>query len=441
MTPINYTAMQVNPTDALMQGVKTGMTLDAIGMEKQQQQAALQAQQQAQAGQQALQMVLSNPNATVQDYGAVSAINPKFRESIKDQWDRLDSGRQQTLMGDASKLFSALQSGRADIALQTVETQLKAAENSGDKQRAGQIAMYRDMIKEAPDYARTMIGAAIAAVPGGDKYFSGIKNMGEEGRAADQAPAELLKKKADAVKAAAEARWADPKIRGEIADTLSKIEERGGRLGLDREKFNLDFDTTLEKLRSKGGVPEMSPGMEKLQAESVGNSLVSRTASDRAAGLAEALTAEQTSVGGRPLRWLAENAKRITGSEDGYTALRQDYVRIRNQGLLSDLPPGPASDKDIALMKDGFPGENQSPEYIAKWLTSYAKVQKAIAQKEDAKAEWISGVGSLRTAPKDITIGNTTVPAGTSFTEFISRTQKADAPKVKNATGYMDFGR
>jgi len=440
MTPINYTAMQVNPSDALMQGVKTGMTLDAIGMEKQQQQAALQAQQAAQQGQRALQMVLSNPNATVQDYGAVAAINPKFRDSIKDQWDRLDSGRQQAVIGDASKLFSALQSGRADIALETIETQLKAAENSGDTQRAGQIKMYRDMIKEAPDYARTMIGASIAAVPGGDKYFTSVKSMGEEGRAADQAPAELAKKKADAIKASVEARYADPKIKADIADTWSKIAERGDRLGLDREKFNLDFDTTLEKLKRGQGVPELSAGMEKLQAESVGNSITSRTASDRASGLAEALVSEKNTVGGRPLRWLAENAKKITGSEDGYTALRQDYVRIRNQGLLSDLPPGPASDKDIALMKDGFPSENQSPEYIANWLKSYANVQKAIAQKEDAKAEWISGVGSLRTTPKDITIGAVTVPAGTTFTEFIRRTQN-DAPKVKNATGYMDFGR
>lgn len=440
MTPINYTAMQVNPADALMQGVKTGMTLDAISMEKQQQQSALQAQQQAQQGQQALQMVLSNPNATVQDYGAVAAINPKFRETVKDHWDRMDSARQQTTLSDASKLFSALQSGRPDIALESIGMQLKAAENSGDKQRADQIKVYRDMIQQAPDYARTMLGASIAAIPGGDKYFTGIKTMGEEKRAGDQAPAELAKKNADAIKAGVEARYADPKIQADIADTWSKISERGGRLGLDREKFNLDFDTKLQELQGKQGAPALSAGMEKAQAEAVGNSLVSRTASDRATGLAEALLAEQTNVGGKPLRWLTENAKRITGSEDGYTALRQDYVRIRNQGLLSDLPPGPASDKDIALMKDGFPNENQSPEYIANWLKSYANVQKAIAQKEDAKAEWISGVGSLRTAPKDITIGTVTVPAGTSFTEFIQRTQN-NAPKVKNATGYMDFGR
>lgn len=439
MNPINYTAMQTDPNQALMQGLKTGMTLDAISMEKQQQQAQLQAQQQQIQNQRALQMVLSNPNATAQDYGAVASMNPKFRETIKDQWDRMDSTKQQTALGDASRLHSALSSGRADVALELVETQLKAAENSGDQKRAAGIKMYRDMIREAPDYARTMIGASMAAMPGGDKYFTSVKSQGEETRAAEAAPAELAKKKADATKAMVEARYADPKIRADINNVLSQTADRGERLGLDRDKFNLEFDSKLAEIQGKQGV-SLSAGMEKLQAETVGNSLVAKTASDRAEGLAQALKAESTAVGGKPLRWLAENAKRVTGAEDAYTALRQDYVRIRNQGLLSDLPPGPASDKDIGLMKSGFPGEDQTPEYIANWLESYAKVQKAIAQKEEAKAEWISNVGSLSNTRKDIAMGDVTVPAGTSFLEFIRRTQNA-APKVKNQTGYMDFGR
>lgn len=439
MNPINYTAMQADPGQALMQGMKTGMTLDAISMDKRQQEAQLQAQKAQIDGQRALQMVLSNPNATAQDYGAVAAMNPKFRESIKDQWDRMDSTKQQTALGDASRLHSALSSGRADVALELVETQLKAAENSGDQKRAAGIKMYRDMIREAPDYARTMIGASMAAMPGGDKYFTSVKTQGEEARSAEAAPAELAKKKADATKAMVEARYAEPKIRAEVNNVLSQTADRGERLGLDRDKFNLEFDSKLAEIQGKQAV-SLSPGMEKFQAEAVGNSLVSKTASDRATGLAQALREESTSVGGKPLRWLAENAKRVTGAEDAYTALRQDYVRIRNQGLLSDLPPGPASDKDIALMKDGFPNENQSPDYIANWLESYSKVQKAIAQKEEAKADWISAVGSLSTTKKDIAIGDVTVPAGTSFVEFIGRTQ-GGAPKVKNATNYMSFGR
>lgn len=431
--PINYTALQTDPNAALMQGIKTGLTLETIGQERQQQQLAQQAAQQQQQASLLMQRVLSNPNATASDYGAISAINPKFTESIKAQWDRLDTSRQQQSLGDASKLFSALQAGRPDVALQSVETQLKAAENSGDTMRAQQFKAMRDMIQQAPDYARTIIGSTIAATPGGDKYFTSLKTIGEEGRAAAKAPAELLK-------ATVEARYADSKAKADISNTLSQIEERGGRLGLDREKFNLDFDATLTKLQQAGGAPALSAGMEKLQAESVGNAITSKTVSDKAAGLATALREAQTTVGGKPLRWLAENAKRITGSEDSITALRQEYVRLRNQGVIADLPPGVATDRDISLVREGFPDDSANPEYIANWLESYGKVQKAVAQKEDAKAEWISNVGSMRTTPKDITIGTTTVPAGTSFTEFISRTQ-GSAPKVQNKTGYMNFGR
>ena len=436
MTPINYTALQTDPNAALMQGIKTGLTLETIGQERQAaqlaQQAAQQAAQQQQESHLLMQRVLSNPNATAADYGAISAINPKFTESIKAQWDRLDTSRQQQSLGDASKLFSALQSGRPDVALESVETQLKAAENSGDAQRAQQYKAFRDMIQQAPDYARAILGSTIAATPGGDKYFSTLKTIGEEGRAAAKAPADLLK-------ATVEARYADSKAQADIANTLSQIQERGGRLGLDREKFNLDFDTTLAKMQQSGGVP-LSAGMEKLQAESVGNAINAKTVSDKAVGLASALREAETLVGGKPLRWLAENAKKITGSEDSFTALRQEYVRLRNQGVIADLPPGVATDRDISLVREGFPSDTASPAYVADWLDSYAKVQKAVAQKEDAKAEWISNVGSLRNTPKDIQIGAATVPAGTSFTEFIGRTQSS-APKVQNRTGYLNFGR
>lgn len=418
--PINYTALQTDPNAALMQGIKTGLTLETIGQERQQQQLAQQAAQQQQQASLLMQRVLSDPNATASDYGAISAINPKFTESIKAQWDRLDTSRQQQSLGDASKLFSALQAGRPDVALQSVETQLKAAENSGDTMRAQQFKAMRDMIQQAPDYARTIIGSTIAATPGGDKYFTTLKTLGEEGRAAAKAPAELLK-------ATVEARYADSKAKADIANTLSQIEERGGRLGLDRDKFNLEFDTTLNKLQQGGGAPALSAGMEKLQAESVGNSITAKTVSDKASGLATALREADAKAVGKPGRWLIENSKRITGNENAYTGMRQEYVRLRNQGLLSDLPPGPASDKDIGLMKDGFPSEDQSPEYIANWLDSFSKVQKAVAQKEEAKAEWISSVGALRNTPKDIDVMGVRVPSGMSFTEFVRKGIKPEA--------------
>ena len=231
MTPINYTALQTNPNEALMQGIKTGLTLETIQQERQAQQLAQQAAQQQQQASQLMQRVLSDPNATAADYGAISAINPKFTESIKAQWDRLDTSRQQQSLGDASKLFSALQAGRPDVALESVEMQLKAAENSGDAQRAQQFKAFRDMIQQAPDYARTILGSTIAATPGGDKYFTTLKTIGEEGRAQAKAPAELAKAQAEAKTKGIEAKYAE---QGAVLDLEKK--------GWDIKKITADIE-------------------------------------------------------------------------------------------------------------------------------------------------------------------------------------------------------
>lgn len=272
--PINYTALQTNPNEALMQGIKTGLTLETIGQERQQQQLAQQAAQQQQQASLLMQRVLSNPNATASDYGAISAINPKFTESIKQQWDRLDTSRQQQSLGDASKLFSALQAGRPDVALESVETQLKAAENSGDTMKAQQIKAVRDMIQQAPDYARTIIGSTIAATPGGDKYFTTLKTMGEEGRAQAEAPTELAIKRVDLLK------------RGEDvgltkAQTLKTIKETE-KLGADIQKAAMelqgggqidpekrfDFETKLRKEYSDQtkGFQEVKESYERVKS-------------------------------------------------------------------------------------------------------------------------------------------------------------------------------
>lgn len=417
MTPINYTAMQVNPADALMQGVKTGMTLDAIGMEKQQQQATLQAQQQAQEGQRALQMVLSNPNATVQDYGAVSAINPKFRESIKEQWDRLDTSRQQTLMGDASKLFSALQSGRSDIALETVETQLKAAENSGDKQRAGQIKAYRDMIQQAPDYARTMIGASIAAVPGGEKYFTSIKTMGEEGRASALSPAELKIKNAEAGIKGAEAKYADSKIRGDIANVQSQIADRANRFALDTDKLTTETQIKLQELQQKAG--ELPDDVRKDLNSAVTDSIAAQNSSAKMFSLADRLEKENGSFGahGRFDEWI----KNATGNQNELTRLRAEYNRIATPTAMAaykKVASGSTSDKDIETAMTGVPKATDDAETVAAFLRGAAKLQVYDSVLQNAKSEWLGAVKGLNKTSRDIEIDGVRVPAGTTFKQF-----------------------
>lgn len=444
MEPLNY--QFADPQAAILNGIKTSAALTGMQQQAQdrqaQQQQALLAQQAAQQQQMELQRLAMNPNAGHRDYAAVMTRYPALAEHLGKAFKVMDEGTQQNTLQFGTRVYAAQMAGNDDLAAQLMEERAKA-----DPAQAQHYTTMAKLIRESPATARTISAMGLAGAMGPDKFATAFSTLGTEARAEQKQPAALAKDTADAVKAQAEAGIAPAKAEADLAKTREEVRASRVRLGLeaqrlalDGDKFNLDFDTKLEELRQKrvGGI-SLSAGMEKAQADSVGTALVAKTASDQAAGLAQALTAESTVVGGKPLRWLAENAKRITGAEDGYTVLRQNYVRLRNQGLLSDLPPGPASDKDISLMKSGFPSEDASPQYIADWLTSYSKVQKAIALKEEAKADWISAVGAMKTAPQDIEVMGVRVPKGTSFLDFVRQGVKPEAAADKPAakTGYL----
>ena len=70
-------------------------------------------------------------------------------------------------------------------------------------------------------------------------------------------------------------------------------------------------------------------------------------------------------------QWIAEN---ITGNMDDVAALKKDVTRLFNTGVINSLPPGVASDRDIAIAKQGWPGPNVKPEYLESFLRGMQKL-------------------------------------------------------------------
>lgn len=70
-------------------------------------------------------------------------------------------------------------------------------------------------------------------------------------------------------------------------------------------------------------------------------------------------------------QWLAEN---ITGNMDDVAALKKDVTRLFNTGVINSLPPGVASDRDIAIAKQGWPGPNVKPDYLESFLRGMQKL-------------------------------------------------------------------
>lgn len=94
-------------------------------------------------------------------------------------------------------------------------------------------------------------------------------------------------------------------------------------------------------------------------------------------------------------KW-GEALKDATGEQDAVTELRKKFNAIKGSQVVNNLPPGAASDADVALAMAGFPTENANKEQIASFMRGLAKVQRINAEFNNFKSEFISDNGSER---------------------------------------------
>lgn len=93
---------------------------------------------------------------------------------------------------------------------------------------------------------------------------------------------------------------------------------------------------------------------------------------------------------------VSEYLKEVTGSEDAITELRKEYLRIRASEAIKNLPPGPATDKDVQMVLAGFPKSTAKPETMASFLRGLSKIQEQVASYNEFKAKYLSEKGHER---------------------------------------------
>ena len=67
--------------------------------------------------------------------------------------------------------------------------------------------------------------------------------------------------------------------------------------------------------------------------------------------------------------------RRTFGKENDLSALRTQFNNTINNAVLQSLPPGVASDKDIAIAMGGWPAGTSNPEFVASYLRVMRGVQ------------------------------------------------------------------
>lgn len=85
-----------------------------------------------------------------------------------------------------------------------------------------------------------------------------------------------------------------------------------------------------------------------------------------------------------------EALKSVFGDQDLYTLIQAQYSGIKNSSVLQYLPPGVASDRDVALVLEGTIDRYSSPEAMMSFLRGVQKIAAAEKKYHEARLDYLS---------------------------------------------------
>ncbi len=394
-------------------------------------QAAAQLRAQMEQKQATSQLLADPNNKNIFEY---SIKYPAMVEALEKAHSTLGAAQAQAALQTSSDVFHLLDGGHTKAAAQLLRNHMAAAKATGEDVSA--YPQLIEMIETDPAAAKVIAGSNMIAAVGRDKFGETYAKVNESQRADELQPSTVLKGAADASKAQTEAQYAAPKIESDLASAAAQRQrmadqtaneqadltiKRSG-LDLERDKLSSTIQLELEKLDRTG--TQLDAGGRAEVNKSVGESVGAQALAERMNNLADRI--HGTSMSSGAYSAAREHLKGLFGGQDPVSGLRSEYNQLVNQQAVKNLPPGPASDKDIILAKQGFPPSSANAAYLESFLRGMAKMQSAVAASSERKANWISANGSLAPARRDTDVGGVQVPAGTTFNEFNGNAVKRD---------------
>lgn len=192
------------------------------------------------------------------------------------------------------------------------------------------------------------------------------------------------------------------------------------RLAFDQGKFAIQMQEAADKAdQLKLGAPKLSVNMEKALDSAVGDAATSRSSAASMEELASRWETEKPTAG---IFGSAQSTwSKMTGSDTGLRDLRIRTSQFLNSQALKYLPPGPATDRDVELAREGVPTNMDDPTLVANWLRAQARNEKRAALYNDFRAEWISAQGNPGQAKAEANISGLDVKKGESFASAAKR--------------------
>ncbi|HCN3352472.1 TPA: phage DNA ejection protein [Escherichia coli] len=207
------------------------------------------------------------------------------------------------------------------------------------------------------------------------------------------------------------------------------------RLALDQQEFGFKMQQAQEKAQQLiSEAPKLSVNMEKGIETAVNNATASSNSANSMSALAQQFRAEKPTTG---LFGNAQNMfAKLTGSDTTLRDLRIRQNALVNSQVLKFLPPGPATDKDVEIVRQGAPTDMDNPETVARWLDAMANLERRNAQFNEFKAEWMSANGNPGQSRNGGQILGLDVKKGESMGSAVKRymSMNTDAAPAQDST-------
>ncbi|MDB0280627.1 hypothetical protein CTY88_03945 [Acinetobacter seifertii] len=420
-----------DPSESFLQGLNSALqtqnNFNAVKANQLEEERKKQAFLQQQVRNEDLYKFSLIPNKTADDYSSIISRYPDLAEPYQKAWGILDAGQQQQTLNTASQVYAALHSNQKEVAKDIVREQIQAYDNSGKKSESNQMKMILGLIDKSPEAAASSVGMLMSSVSP-DKFKDILLTLGGEQRANEMQPYQIKDAQAKIAETQARTGLTNAQTQGQninnqyapaekqwnIANIKSQIDDRSGRLKLDRDALETNAQLKLEELGQSNA--KLDPSVVKLVNDSIVDSSAAQLLSNQQFDLANQFESKGGGVG-RFSSW-SERFKEFTGNQDSYTELRNSYVRIKNSIAMKSLPPGSASDADISLAMKGMPPGTADAKTIASFLRGMAKMSQREAAYKQMQAEWANQNGNLGTSKKDLSVLGVSVPRGTSFNRY-----------------------
>lgn len=427
MEPINYGIGTGTPvtTEDFLGGVQLGQN---IGLGQQQAASAELARKQSIAAQQAHADMMARFSAEANREGGPTTDGiarlmvqfPSAAENLKKSHDAMAPAEKRERESQLLSTVSAINMKKPDIAIKGLADKAAAYRQAGREKDAVALESVADLIKTDPTNAQFTLNSQLAAWLGPDYEKAMTALQGQESTLREGS-AKAKAAEAEAGIKAEELKGLPAKMAAELGLTKAqttgiymKAQNDKGLLGVRWAELAQQRAKDSADLQAKAG--ELPPAVFKSVDEAYGKAQVASVTANQAEQLAKEFLAADPASG-----WagaIAEGWKKFQGQEDQISALKTRWTNIKNSNIIQNLPPGVASDRDIAMFSEGFPGANAAPETVAGFLKGMAKASRFVEAQSKAEAEWMGYNRSKAPARAPMVIQGVQVQPGMSYSDF-----------------------